>query len=77
MKDSTVLNQSNQKKPDKILQKKVIRNTYGSNDSIDSIKETVNANDVKQIYSAGIEFNLKEYFDKKDIVVLTHKIKNL
>jgi hypothetical protein len=67
MKDSTVLNQSNQKKPDKILQKEVIRNTYGSNDSIDSIKETVNANDVKQIYSNGIEFNLKEYFDKKDM----------
>jgi hypothetical protein len=71
MKDSTVLNQSNQnnstKKPDRFLHKETILNTYGSNESIDSIKETVNANDVKQIYSNGSEFNLKEYFDKKDM----------
>ena len=72
MKDSTVLNQSNQnsssKKPDRFLNKDSVLKTYASNESIDSIKDIANVNDAKQIYSNTGEFNLKDYFDKKDLM---------
>ena len=67
MKDSTVVNVSNNliKKQDRF--KEAILRNYGSNESIDSMKEIADANDIKQIYSnenKNNSNNLKEYFDK-------------